>query len=116
MNGLILPLMLSGLDQTQRASFLERMVPALLPAGGQHLTLAAVMAEQQVKHQSKVDERLVGEAVTAAKFTKAEELDPFPTLQRKFAGLSAAAKARIFPPPPSPSRSATDAAGSPRKS
>ena len=102
MNGFILPLMFSGLGRSEQAAFLERIVPALLPAGNQQLTVTALMAQQQVKQQSRVDERLVAEAVTAARFTKAEDLDAFPTLQQKFASLSAAAKAKIFPPPPPP--------------
>jgi hypothetical protein len=111
-----LPLMmLSGLGRQERAAVLERMLPAMLPvSGGQRLTFTALMAEQQVKRQLQVEEQLVGEAVKAAKFTRAEELAPFPTLQQKFANLSAAAKAKIFPPPTP--RPEPDPAGASRKS
>lgn len=115
MEGFILPLVLSGLGRQQRAAFLERMMPAMLPvSGGQRLTFTALIAEQQVKRQSQIEEQLVGEAVKAAKFTKAEDLAPFPTLQQKFASLSEAAKAKIFPPPAP--RSEPDPAGASRKS
>jgi hypothetical protein len=110
-----LPLMmLSGLGRQERAAVLERMLPAMLPvSAGQRLTFTALIAEQQVRRQLQVEEQLVGEAVKAARFTKAEDLAPFPTLQQKFANLSAAAKARIFPPPTT--KSETDPAGAPRK-
>ena len=111
----ILPLVLLGLKRQQRADFLERIVPAMMPASGsQQLTLTALMVDQQVRRDARVDEQLIGEAVQAAGFTKAEDLAPFPTLQRKFDGLSDTAKAKVFPPPPS--KPTADATGASRKS
>lgn len=99
MEPFILPLLISGLGRQQRAAFLERMMPAMLPVSdGQRLTVIALLAEQLVKRQSQTDEQLVAEAVKAAGFRKAEDLAPYPTLQQKFTSLSEAAKAKIFPP------------------
>jgi hypothetical protein len=116
MNGFILPLVFSGLGRSEQAAFLERITPALLPLGAERLTVEALMVQQQVKQQSRADERLVGEAVRAAKFTKVEDLDSFPTLKQKFASLSAAAKEKIFPPPSTVKPASDPTGASSRKS
>jgi hypothetical protein len=114
MDAFILPMLISGLGRQQRAAFLERMMPAMLPVpDGQRLTMTALMAEQQVKRQSQVDEQVVAEAVQAGKLTKADELAKYPTLQQKYLALSEAAKARIFPP--TAPRSESESAGASRK-
>jgi hypothetical protein len=92
-------MMMSGLHGSERNAFLDRMLPTMLPLqGAQQQTVTALMAVQQVRKQARVEQRLVEEAVQAAKFTSADQLAPFPTLQQKFNSLSAAEKAKIFPP------------------
>jgi hypothetical protein len=108
-------MLMSGLHGPERNEFLDRMLPTMLPLPvAQRQTFTALMAEQQVRHQSRVEEQLVAEAVGAGRFTKADELAKFPTLQQKFNSLSAAAKARIFPPVTT--KTDADTTAGPRKS
>jgi hypothetical protein len=91
-------MLMVGLRGPERNEFLNGMLPTMLPLPvAQQKTFTALMLEQKVRHQSRVEEQMVAEAVTAARFTKADQLAPFPTLQQKFNSLSAAAKAKIFP-------------------
>jgi hypothetical protein len=107
-------MLMSGLRGRERNEFLDGILPMMLPLPvAQQKTFTALMVEQKVRHQSRVDEQLVAEAISAAGFKKAEQLVPFPTLQQKFNSLSAAAKAKIFPPV---TRTDADTAAGPRKS
>ena len=91
-------MLMVGLRGPERNQFLNEMLPMMLPLPVAHQkTFTALMVEQKVRHQSRLDEQLVTEAVNAAGFKKADQLAPFPALQRKFNSLSAAAKANIFP-------------------
>jgi hypothetical protein len=99
MDAIILPLLLAELGGQQRAAVLERMLPVMLPVpGNQRVAFTALLAQQQVQREAQIDEQLVEEAVNAAKFKNRDQLNPFPTLAKTFASLSAAAQARIFPP------------------
>jgi hypothetical protein len=90
-------MLMVGLRGPERNEFLNGMLPAMLPLPvAQQKTFTALMLEQKVRHQSRVDEQLVAEAISAAGFKKAEQLVPFPALQQKFNSLSAAAKAKVF--------------------
>lgn len=92
-------LFMSGLRRSEQDAFLNRMLPMMLPLqGAQQETVTALMTVQQVHQQARVEKLMLEEAVHAAKFTAADQLAPFPTLQRKFNSLSAAEKAKIFPP------------------
>jgi hypothetical protein len=107
-------MLISGLHGSERNEFLDRMLPAMLPIPvAQRQTFTALMAEQQVRRQTRVDEQLVEEAVRAAEFRDAEQLAPFPTLQQKFNSLSATAQARIFPPVTT--KTGADTTAAPRK-
>jgi hypothetical protein len=90
-------MLMSGLRGPERNEFLDRMLPTMLPLPvAQKQTFTALMAEQQVHRQARAEEQLIAEAVRAGKFTTADQLAPYPTLQQKYNSLSAAAKARII--------------------
>lgn len=99
MHDIILPLLLFRLRRPERAAVLERLLPTALPMpSGQRLTVATLLADQQVKRQARVEEAMVEEAVKAAKFTAPDQLAGSPTLQAKFLALPQASQDRIFPP------------------
>jgi hypothetical protein len=101
MEGLILPLLLSRLGRPQRSAVMERVLPAILPLGGQRVMFTALLAEQQVKRQVETDHLMVKEAVAAAGFTEREDLDSSPTLLKAFDNLPPALQEGVFPAPPS---------------
>ena len=90
-------MLMSGLHGAERNEFLNQVWPTVLRLPVvQRQTLTTLIAEQQVRLQSRVDEQLVREAVKAAEFSTPDELSPFPTLQQKYNNLSDAAKKRII--------------------
>jgi hypothetical protein len=90
-------MLMSGLHGPERNEFLNQVLPTMLRLPVvQRQTLTALMAERQVRLQSRVDEQLVREAVKAANFSTPDQLASFPTLQQKYNSLSDAAKERII--------------------
>lgn len=95
----LLFLTLLDLPKDQREKALHRVLPALVPPHVQ-LPLAVLAAEQDVKREAAIERQLVTEAVHAARFKKAEELAPFPTLNSAFQKLPASVQSDIFNSPP----------------
>jgi hypothetical protein len=94
----LLFLTLLDLPKDQREKALHRVLPTLVPPQAQ-LAFAVITAEQDVKREAAVEQQLVTEAVHAAKFKKAEELTPFPTLNSAFQKLPASVQSDIFNSP-----------------
>jgi len=95
----LLPMfVISRVPKPSRAALAEQLLPMALPGpSSQRLALAAIGAERQLKRQALTEQRLVEDAIRAAKFTAAAQLAPFPALDGAFKRLPVAVQSAIFP-------------------
>ncbi len=97
MDWLIPLLVISRLPRQRRAEVTEQLLPLALPGpASNRLAFAALAADRQVRRQAQVETQVVKEAVSAAGFTQASDLAPFPGLNAAFNRLDAVTQADVF--------------------
>jgi hypothetical protein len=102
MNGYppLLPLILLTAGKSNQKALIKLVTPSLIPgSSAARLLVATISARQQIESQTKREQTLVTEAITASKTGKLatpEDLATFPTLDAVFKTLPATVQSTIF--------------------
>jgi hypothetical protein len=97
MDSWLLPVFLiAGVPKESRARLVEQLLPIALGPASQRLVIATISA----KRQALTEQRIVEQAIKAAKFENVAALALFPELEAAFKRLPAADQAVLFPASP----------------
>lgn len=105
MDWLLPMLVIADVPRSQRAAIIEQLLPMTLPLPSAALfAVTAMNAERQLAQHLGIERQMLEEAVKAAGFKSASDLDAHPALKEAFERQPAEVQTALFRRSPSPAK------------